>query len=273
MARVKYKEKWESKEEYLEYLRHLAAYKLLAQEFVAGKNVLEIGCGTGYGAAFLSEVALKITATDIWEDVCSHQDKYQKANLIFLQANGTNLQFANSTFDVVLSFQVIEHIDEGHVLKYLSEIRRVLKTGGVFICSTPNRKLRLLPFQKPWNPEHMTEYTANQLKKLLGRVFDDVKICGIRGTQEVTSIHRRRWKQSPFTVYIALPLSKLISIFPPAISIPLKKTGRGFLQSKNIRDNKAQPQDFSSIFSLNDFRISSSPSKDWLDLYGICKKG
>jgi protein-L-isoaspartate O-methyltransferase len=61
------KEKWDSVQQYLEYLRHLAGYILLAQEFVAAKDILEIGYGAGYSADYLSHLVLPLTCADASE--------------------------------------------------------------------------------------------------------------------------------------------------------------------------------------------------------------
>lgn len=81
------------------------------------------------------------------------------------------------------------------VLTYLTEIKRVLESGGgIFLCSTPNKKLRLLPFQKPWNPEHRKEYSSKEFKKLLSKVFENVKVYGLSASEVVLSVERARVK-------------------------------------------------------------------------------
>lgn len=94
--------------------------------------------------------------------------------MALLQASGLGIPLKNGSIDVALSFQVIEHIGPKKVRDYLSETKRVLKDGGVFVVSTPNKKLRLLPFQKPWNPEHRKEHSYKEFKKVLMNVFENV---------------------------------------------------------------------------------------------------
>ncbi len=271
---VMLREKWESVEQYVEYLRHLAAYAIFAREFVAGRKVLEIGCGTGYGADYLSEFTSSIVAIDIWERGISYcRDKYSKDNLIFMQADGLKLPFKNESFDVALSFQVIEHIEPKMVSNYLSEIKRVLKRGGTFIVSTPNSKLRLLPFQKPWNPEHIKEYKDNELKNLLSKVFEEVKVYGLYGSDEIQAIESNRVKQSPLKVYVIDPLYRLLDyILPSPILVQLKRVRRTLFKSKTEQNPIIPQETFLTKFSLNDFKIASACSKDCLDLYGICTK-
>ena len=271
------REKWDSVDQYIEYLRHWAAYTLFAKEFVFGKEVLEIGCGTGYGANHLSGSASSIVAIDIREGGISYcQDKYGKDNLVFLEADGLKLPFKDNSFDIALSFQVVEHIEPKSVLNYLTEIKRVLKKEGTFILSTPNKRLRLLPFQKPRNPEHRKEYGHNELKNLLSKVFAQVKIYGLCSSDEIQAIECNRLRQNPFEVYIMKPIMepiyRLLKLFLPSpIVVQLKKIKQEF--PKPQIGYKLMPQETSmSKFSINDFRVDSSCPKGCLDLYGICTK-
>lgn len=267
------KEKWDTKEQYLEYLRHLAAYAILAEGSVRNKKVLEIGCGAGYGSNYLSKSASNIVALDISkEGVSPYWRKYSKDNLSFMLGNGTKLPFKAGTFDVVISFQVIEHIQPKFVLNYLSDIKRVLRREGIFLVSTPNSRIRLLPFQKPWNPTHKKEYNDNELKKLLGNVFEEVKVYGLYGSGEIQAIEHKRVKQNPLEVYIVTPTCRALnSLLPSPILIPLKKVRQRLI--KRQTDYKPMPQKtFVSKFSVNGFRADPSCPKDCIDLYGICIK-
>ncbi|MFC2020399.1 class I SAM-dependent methyltransferase [Chloroflexota bacterium] len=277
---VVFKEKWDTLEQYLEYLRHLAAYAVLAEPLVANKKVLEIGCGSGYGANYLSESALSVVATDISpKGIADCRNKYGRENLDFMEANGLKLPFKNSSFDVAVSFQVIEHLTPKSALKYLSEIRRVLNSEGVFLVSTPNSRLRLLPFQKPWNPEHKKEYKEEDLKELLGHVFEDVKVYGLRASDKLQATGYGRlknspWKtyHSPWQAYIQLPVYRILNNhLPLPIRNWLKKVKQSFFRPVN--DYKLTPQvPFISKYSPNDFIIEPSCPKYCLDLYGICRK-
>lgn len=265
------KDRWDSVEEYLLYLRHVASYVLLAEPLVTGKNMLEVGCGTGYGAAYLSEFASSIVAIDIWKEGISYcQAKYARAGLGFMLADGIKLPFKDNSFDVVLSFEVIEHIDPKMVSDYLGEIKRVMKKQGAFILSTPNKKLRLLPFQKPWNPEHKREYNHKQLKRLLSKVFEMVEVYGLCGSEEVLSIERNRVKQNALTVYVMGPLyQSLKHVLPSAFLFQLKRVYVGFLKARVSRNPVAQ-ESFLSKLSVDDFTIDPSCPEDCISLLGIC---
>lgn len=267
------REKWDTIEQYIQYLMHLAAYAIFAKEFVTGRKVLEIGCGTGYGADYLSKFVSSIVAVDIWEGgILYCRDKYGKDNLIFMQADGLKLPFEKDSFDVALSFQVIEHIEPKLVSNYLAEIKRVLKRGGTFIVSTRNSRLRLLPFQKPWNPEHIKEYKDNELKNLLSKVFEEVKVYGLYGSDEIQAIESNRVKQSPFKVYLMNPFYRALNyLLPSPILIRLKKIEQHF-PKRQMGYKPISQETFMSKFSVNDFRVDPTCPKDCLDLYGICTK-
>lgn len=151
---------------YVIYLMHKASYQFV-RKICAGRNVLDLGCGSGYGAASLADTALHVTAVDVSAEAAAYAaDRYKAPNLIFqaIAADAT-LPFVDESFDVVLSFQVIEHVsDEAH---YFREARRVLKRGGMMVVITPDRRLRLLPYQKPWNRWHLREYSMASLRKVV----------------------------------------------------------------------------------------------------------
>jgi SAM-dependent methyltransferase len=234
---------------------------------------LEIGCGTGFGAAHLSQFTSKTVATDIWEEGISHcQAKYKQDNLVFTLADGTKLPFEADSFDVVVSFHVIEHIEPESVLNYLSEIKRVLRRGGVFLVSTPNSRIRLLPFQRPWDLGHKKEYNDKELEKLLGKVFEEVKVYGLYGSDEIQAMELKWLKQSPLKVYILKPARRVLRfLLPSPLFNHLEKIRQRL--TKRRTDHKKEPTEtFVNKFSVNDFRLDPGCPKDCRDIYGICTK-
>jgi len=266
------KERWGSVGEYILYLKQLAAYRF-AERFVINKKVLEIGHGAGYGADYASNFVYSLVAIDRSKINSSYcQRKYPKGNLIFITADATKLPFKDNQFGVAISFQVIEHIEPKFVLTYLTEIKRILKADGTFICSTPNKKLRLLPFQKPWNPEHKKEYNRKEFKNLLNKVFEDVEVYGLSASEEALSIERARIKQDPLKVYIISPIYQLIkTILPSDFFVRLKEVGKRSISS-NRSQNPVQQEEFLTEFSLDDFEMDPSCPDDCLDLFGLCFK-
>jgi len=175
--------------------QHLAAYAL-ARRFAAGKRVLEVGFGEGYGANYLAETAEEVVGVDIASgNIPRATAKYPRPNLRFLQMEGTTLDFPDESFDVVGSFQVIEHIPEAQLPAYLTEIRRVLKPGGVFCVSTLNLEHNMKP-GKPYQKlcYHEKEFTGPELRALLARVFPSVELHGLYLTLQHRLLQRlKKW--------------------------------------------------------------------------------
>ena len=118
-------------------IEHLHRY-LMAREWCRDKDVLDVASGEGYGTALLAQVARKAVGVEIAPDAVDHASSAYKANnLNFLVGDARALPSPDATFDVVTSFETIEHFGEQQL--FLSEVRRVLRPGGLFIASTPDR--------------------------------------------------------------------------------------------------------------------------------------
>ncbi len=148
----------------------------LASEYVAKKmDVLDIACGEGYGTEILSRRAKRVIGADLDDPAVRKAAKiHQNKNLEFRIENALSTSFDDESFDMITSMETIEHIKED--MKYLKEIRRILKKGGYFIFSTPQNRLGHVPM----NNEHVREYSLEKLKKIVGQYFTIEKIIGIK---------------------------------------------------------------------------------------------
>ena len=146
---------------------------------VSGR-VLEIGTGTGYGAEIVAPSAERFTTID---KTRSEELGMLPANVEFVEAKVPPLPFADNTFDYVVSFQVIEHIPNDRA--FVAEVLRVLRHGGKFIVSTPNRPMSLT--RNPW---HVREYTAEQFASLLSS-FSSVERRGVEGNERVWEYYEK----------------------------------------------------------------------------------
>ena len=151
----------------------------ICKEFVAGKRALDIACGDGYGSAVLAETAAEVVGVDISaETVSSARAKYlDRPRLSFVEGDCRHLPFADGEFDVVVSFETIEHITAQE--DFILEVRRVLRPGGVFIVSTPNQPVYALESKEP-NPFHEKELSRDEFEALLKSHFRHVSINGQR---------------------------------------------------------------------------------------------
>jgi O-antigen biosynthesis protein len=158
------------------YFEHIHRY-IFALSFVKGKTVLDLACGEGYGSHILAKVAKTVVGIDIDKNTIEHASKkYQTRNLTFIQ--GSILQIPlndEKRFDVIVCFEAIEHI-ENHG-KMLSEVKRVLKDDGIFIVSSPDRKL-FSGSNTYINPFHKKELYFEEFSDLLKNHFQHYKIFG-----------------------------------------------------------------------------------------------
>lgn len=143
-------------------------------------HVLEIGTGTGYGVDIIAPYAERYVTID---KTRSEELTQLPSNVEFVQCAVPPLPFADASFDYVVSFQVIEHIK--HDKEFVREVFRVLKPGGKFIVSTPNKPMSLT--RNPW---HVREYTSEQFNRLLS-MFKDVEALGVGGNESVWRYYQK----------------------------------------------------------------------------------
>ena len=242
----------DSREDYVIYLFHLATYNF-ARKYVQRQRVLDYGCGSGYGSALIADDCEQMIAIDIAPDAIAYaKEHYQKPNLLYetvKPAGEAPLPFPDAFFDTVLSFQVIEHIAD--VQPYLSESRRVLKPGGVFVCCTPDRANRLLPFQKPWNMWHTKEYSKEDLARTLRKHFFNIDIQRMWGKQGVLEIELARTRK---LMWLTLPIT--LPFIPEIVrvnSLRILKRLKRMNQTKSSQHKQLFDFDESALFISSDF--------------------
>ncbi len=185
------------------YQRSLFAYEEAAK-LVSG-DVLEIGTGSGYGIEIISPKTNKFITVDKFENENLKHLKEKFNNLVFIKTNVPPLTgIADNSVDYVITFQVIEHIQNDK--EFVKEIYRVLKNKGKLIVTTPNIKMSLT--RNPW---HIREYTIKQLDDLLMNYFQSVEKLGVYGNEKVMK-HYDKNKESvkKFTRFDVLNLQYLL---------------------------------------------------------------
>ncbi|MCC3315068.1 class I SAM-dependent methyltransferase [Nocardia africana] len=147
------------------FRRHEIVYARLLER-CGGATVLEAGSGEGYGANMIADVATRVIGLDYDTSAVEHvRAAYPRVEMI--QGNLADLPLEDASVDVVVNFQVIEHLwDQG---RFLRECLRVLRPGGQLLISTPNRITFSPGRDTPLNPFHTRELNAAELAELLER--------------------------------------------------------------------------------------------------------
>jgi len=137
-----------------------------ASKYCKNQTVLDVACGVGYGTEILARQGAQ---TVVGVDIAYDTFQPTGGRALFTGADIATLPFANETFDVVVSFETIEHIPNPETL--LREISRVLKPGGLCICSSPNRDFLPASGERELNPFHISEMSYEEFRKLFEKYF------------------------------------------------------------------------------------------------------
>lgn len=273
-----------SLEDYCLRLMHLNAYEEAAK-MARGKKVLEIGCNTGYGTKLLSRACRRIIGVDLSANALKvAAEEYSGENVDYLLVDGLKLPFTDGEFELIISFQVIEHISNYNT--YLSELKRVLSANGTAIFTTPNARVRLDPGMKPWNEFHVREFSAEELGQLLLDWFPKVEIQGLSASEEVYYVEygrvQRSLREARRNSRTLLPQygevrSRIISAAKSLLPEPAVELIRKVVRSRRKEDvpPPVPRQLDSSIlkrYSTKDFFYRADNLDSVLDLMAICSK-
>ncbi|HEV2773118.1 MAG TPA: methyltransferase domain-containing protein [Thermoleophilaceae bacterium] len=156
---------------------HLHRYHFAA-ELRPGGEVLDVGSGEGYGSAILAQSARTVVGVDVDPASIEHsRQTHSQENLRFVQASALELEehFPERSFDLVVCFELIEHVDEQQ--QVVATMARVLREDGLLLISTPDRG----PYNESRaeaNPYHLRELDREELEALLGEHFPNVSLLG-----------------------------------------------------------------------------------------------
>ncbi len=152
--------------------RHQAAYEVARSHMPRGR-VLVLGCGSGYGAACLGRQRRGVFRLDR-----ARPDPQNRGSVAYVRADLRRLPLAPRSFELVISFQVIEHLEDPE--PYLTALAAAVTTGGLALVTTPN-----VLMSDGVNPYHVHEYRAEELGERLRAHFQEVEIRGIGATEPV----------------------------------------------------------------------------------------
>jgi 2-polyprenyl-3-methyl-5-hydroxy-6-metoxy-1,4-benzoquinol methylase len=153
---------------------HVARYRF-ALEHAEGKKVLDVACGVGYGSYILAAKARNVVGLDISKDAIDFAKlNYSAPNMEFTVSDVLSIPFDDKSFDLIVAFEIFEHLADTQ--KFLNELKRVYKDGGMIILSTPNRDY---PKSTVENPFHLKEYDLDEFTNEIRNVFPgEIEIFG-----------------------------------------------------------------------------------------------
>jgi len=145
---------------------HINRY-IFALNYVSNRVVLDVACGTGYGTELISKTAYLAIGLDVSRIALTYASKHCRKNshIDFVLADANHLPFRSGTFEIVVSFETIEHLI--HPQDFLQQIKSVLEINGQLIISTPNGKISSPNRNKPTNPFHFREFDRQEFSNLM----------------------------------------------------------------------------------------------------------
>jgi spore coat polysaccharide biosynthesis protein SpsF (cytidylyltransferase family)/ubiquinone/menaquinone biosynthesis C-methylase UbiE len=159
------------------------SYEFAATKFGPNDKVVDIACGDGYGCRILSASAGEVLGIDINSAlIASNSAANAERNIRYTVDNAFALSLANASVAGATAMELIEHIPLDKVDVFVQEVRRIVRPGGYFICSTPQNSYGDIPVV----PHHVKEYSAAEFKAILGRHFSRVKIYSSKSGGRLT---------------------------------------------------------------------------------------
>jgi ubiquinone/menaquinone biosynthesis C-methylase UbiE len=231
-----------------------------AVNYIKNKTTADIGCADGYGTHYLAGFSSHTTGVDYSEVTIQEARKKHASikNLDFKSGKVPPIPLPDNSMDVITAFQFIEHIQLRP--EFMKDVKRVLKPGGVFLCSTPNIKMSIAR-----NPFHVHEYTFDEMNKEASAIFDSIELWGVQGNEKVNKYYEdnAKWAKKilrldPLGIHKLIPASWLVAPY-------------NFLTTLMRKDLKNQNQDTLAIETTDFFVTQDKLDFTW-DIFLIAKK-
>ncbi len=258
----------------LMYGEHLVRYNAVLP-IVKDKIVLDVASGTGYGSQLMAKTANQVYGVDVSKEAVEYaQKKFPAPNLEFKQGDATKIPLEDSSVDVVVSFETIEHLKE--YVRFVDEVKRVLKPNGVFVVSTPNEEE-----YQTGNDFHVHEFEVDEFKDLLAKKFKNYQLyyqgayisSGLLQEKDFTSLWSKQLEVSKdltqpadaVTYLVAVCSDESLPTLEERISLATPWSDRGHAEyidkyENEIKDLKSEVKDLrnhiDSIEHSNSWRIT-----------------
>jgi len=230
--------------------RHRSAYQYAARSLRPGRT-LDLGCGNGYGSAELSDAGGQVVALDR----ITPDSQHRRASLHYVRADLAGVPLAPHSFGLVVSFQVIEHLEDPTA--YVDAIAASLGADGIALITTPN-----ILQSDGVNPFHVHEYEASELSELLEKTFERVEMLGVGMSPRAARYQadrlqriRRIMRLDPLGIRNWLPRSWIDWLFA-RFSVVVR---RGIQKGEGLPD-----------LTIEDFPVGPVDEKS-LDLLAVCR--
>ncbi len=244
----------------IDLLRHHAAYReaIRRARTTGATRVLELGSGTGYGTA---EVATALAETSgeaarvVGLDRVAPLPPARRSPARFLRGDLDDPPLGGARFDLALSFQVVEHLEDP--TSWLDALADHLAPRGQALVTTPNAR-----FSDRENPFHVKEYEAGELEALLRRRFDEVEMLGVSARGEALAYHEARLAR----------IRRIVRIDPLGLRRRLPRALVGFLFARLavlVRRGIGAEASLPRV-DLDDFPIEAAHDRS-LDLFAVCR--
>lgn len=197
---------------YSEFLLNTTRYAFAAQYVESQTVILDIACGTGYGIPFFSKAKFLVAADISLDALKLSKNLHNNPSTSFVQCDAEHLPFKEASFDMITSFETIEHLNNPRA--FLSEIKSSAKHRGSIIISTPNREYKAAWVQNI-NPHHVREYSISDFRSLIGEFFENFEVY-----VQVPSVSQHIIDNIIWTI------RKLIMVFPYSIALVLLQLAR-----------------------------------------------